>query len=60
MTSEYSNTAQYSYNFSDAERDAGYLFYSLGSDLTGDGIVEFYILAHYGDVNNPVGPRRFG
>jgi len=53
MTSEYSNTAQYSYNFSDAERDAGYLIYSLGADLTGDGIVEFYVLAHYGSVDNP-------
>ncbi len=53
MSSEYSNTAQYSYNFSDAERDAGYLIYSLDADLTGDGIVEFYVLAHYGGDDNP-------
>ena len=53
MTSEYSNTAQYTYNFSDSERDAGYLMYSLDHDLTGDGIVEFYVLGNYGDVDNP-------
>ena len=53
MSSEYSNTAQYSYNFSDAERDAEYLIYSLNADLTGDGIVEFYVLAHYGSSDNP-------
>ena len=53
MTSEYSNTAQYSYSFSDAERNAGYLIYSLDEDLTGDGIVEFYVLANYGSVENP-------
>jgi hypothetical protein len=53
MTSAYSNTPQYTYDFSDAERNAGYLFYSLDVDLTGDGIVEFYVLAHYGDTENP-------
>jgi hypothetical protein len=48
MSSSLSVTPQYSYVFTAAERLAGELVYSLGEDLTGDGIVEFYVLAAYG------------
>ncbi|MFH0734477.1 MAG: T9SS type A sorting domain-containing protein [bacterium] len=48
MESIYSTTPKYSYNFTQAEKDAGYLIYSLQTDLTGDGITEFYVLSSYG------------
>jgi hypothetical protein len=48
MESAYSEIAQYTYNFSPAERLANNTIYSLGLDLTGDGIVEFYVLSNYG------------
>ena len=48
MDSYYSSTPQYQYNFTAAEIQAEYLIYSLGVDLTGDNIVEFYVLSHYG------------
>ena len=48
MAGEYSNAPQYTYTFNAAERFAGASIYSLGTDLTGDGIVEFYVLADYG------------
>jgi len=48
MDSYYSSTPQYQYNFTPEEIQAECLVYSLGVDLTGDNIVEFYILSHYG------------
>ena len=48
MASPESQTPQYTYTFSSAERLAGELIYSLGTDLNGDGIVEFYVLAAVG------------
>lgn len=46
--SHYGGTVQYSYNFTAEEKAAGNLLYSVGADLTGDNIVEFYVLAYYG------------
>lgn len=51
MDGSLSGTTQYTYTFSAAERLAGELVYSLGEDLTGDGIVEFYVLAAYGTAS---------
>ncbi len=48
MDAAYSTIAQYTYTFSLAERLAGASLYSLGLDLTGDGITEFYVLSGYG------------
>ena len=52
MSGEYSNAPQYTYTFNAAERLAGASMYSLGTDLTGDGIVEFYVLAAYGTTTD--------
>jgi hypothetical protein len=51
MTSPTSAVAQYTYTFLPAEWAAGNVVYSLGVDLTGDGIVEFYILGSYGSAS---------
>jgi hypothetical protein len=48
MDAAYSTTPQYTYTFSLPERLAGASLYSLGLDLTGDGITEFYVLSGYG------------
>jgi hypothetical protein len=48
MTDAYSQTPAYTYSFTNAERFAGNYLYSLGLDLTGDGITEFYVLGAYG------------
>lgn len=48
MTDAYSQTPAYTYTFTVAERAAGNLLYSLGIDLTGDNITEFYVLGAYG------------
>jgi hypothetical protein len=48
----FSQTPQYTYTFSAAERAAGELIYSLGLDLTGDGITEFYVVAANGASTN--------
>jgi len=42
----FSLTPEYTYNFTAGEKAAGYQFYSLGYDLTGDGKVEFYTLSY--------------
>ncbi len=47
-SSHYGGTVQYSYNFTAEEKAAGNLLYSVGVDLTGDNVVEFYVLAYYG------------
>ncbi len=52
MDSEFSESALYTYTFTEPEQTAGNQVYSLGADLTGDGIVEFYILAYYGPSDN--------
>jgi hypothetical protein len=48
MTSPFSQTPQCTYTFTAAERLAGELIYSLGHDVNGDGIVDFYVLAANG------------
>jgi hypothetical protein len=48
MSAPNSSTPQYTYTFTAAERLAGNYVYSLGTDLTGDGIVDFYVLGAYG------------
>jgi hypothetical protein len=48
METAYSDVAAYTYTFSAAERLAGEYVYSLGLDLTGDAIVEFYVMSAYG------------
>jgi hypothetical protein len=52
MGNEFSENAEYSYDFSIAEQTAGNQIYSLGTDLTGDGIVEFYVLGYFGNSDN--------
>ncbi|MCX8056612.1 MAG: T9SS type A sorting domain-containing protein [Ignavibacteria bacterium] len=46
-SSHYNGSVQYTYNFTQPEIFAGGYIYSLGIDLTGDGIVEFYVLGKY-------------
>lgn len=46
-SSHYNGSVQYTYNFTQPEVYAGGQIYSLGIDLTGDGIVEFYVLGKY-------------
>lgn len=48
MNDTYSTSVAYTYTFTQAEKDAGYLLYSFTTDLTGDGITEFYVLSSYG------------
>ncbi len=52
MNNEFSETTLYSYSFTADEQTAGNQIYSVGTDLTGDGIVEFYILAYSGTSDN--------
>ncbi|NOX17797.1 MAG: T9SS type A sorting domain-containing protein [Chlorobi bacterium] len=52
MDGEFSENIQYSYAFTAPEKTAGNQVYSLGVDLTGDGIVEFYVLGYHGDADN--------
>jgi hypothetical protein len=46
-SSHYNGSVQYQYNFTQPEMTAGGLIYSLGIDLTGDNIVEFYVIGQY-------------
>jgi len=48
MNEGFSSTPQYTYNFDSGEQIAGGQIYSLGVDLTGDNITEFYVLAYRG------------
>jgi hypothetical protein len=50
MQSAYSNTPLYTYTFTASEVLAGGQVYSLGVDLTGDNITEFYVLGFYGNA----------
>ncbi len=52
MDSEFSESPLYTYNFTVEELTAGNQIYSLGKDLTGDGIVEFYVLGYAGPSDN--------
>jgi len=52
MDSEFSESPLYTYNFTAEEQTAGNQIYSLGEDLTGDGIVEFYVLGYAGSSDN--------
>lgn len=52
MSGIYTNTPQYIYNFSDAERLAGLQLYSLQKDLNNDGKGDFYVLAYFGPSSN--------
>lgn len=52
MSGIYTNTPQYIYNFSDAERLAGLQLYSLQKDLNNDSKVDFYVLAYFGPSSN--------
>lgn len=42
-------TPQFTYTFTPEEIAAGYQLYSLSTDLNGDGITEFYVLAYHGE-----------
>lgn len=52
-SSAYNGVVQYTYNFTQPEINAGGYIYSPGVDLTGDNIVEFYVLGLYGTTSNP-------
>ena len=52
MDGQLSENPLYIYNFTADEQTAGNQIYSLGEDLTGDGIVEFYVLAYAGSSDN--------
>ncbi len=52
-SSHYYGTVQYTYNFTPPEVAAGGKIYSLGVDLSGDAIVEFYVLGYYGTISYP-------
>lgn len=46
-STHYNGSVQYTYNFTQPEITAGGHLYSLGIDLSGDNIVEFYVLGQY-------------
>lgn len=48
MLDEFSETPQFTYNFTSEEVASGNLIYSLGYDLTGDNYTEFYVLTRIG------------
>ncbi|MFN4112071.1 MAG: FlgD immunoglobulin-like domain containing protein [Ignavibacteria bacterium] len=50
-STHYNGSVQYTYNFTQPEITAGGYIYSLGIDLTGDNIVEFYVLGQYASTN---------
>lgn len=52
-SSAYNGSVQYTYHFTQPEINAGGYIYSLGIDLTGDNIIEFYVLGLYGTASNP-------
>lgn len=49
----YNGSVQYQYNFTQPEVTAGGQIYSLGIDLTGDNIVEFYVVGQYTTTSYP-------
>lgn len=48
MQQGYSNTPEFTYTFSDAEKLVGNQIYSLQNDLNNDNKVDFYVLSGYG------------
>ena len=52
MNGQFSETPLYTYTFTAEEQTAGNQIYSVGKDLTGDGIVEFYVLGYSGSSDN--------
>lgn len=48
----FSQSPQYTYNFTAAERLAGQQLYSIAMDVTGDNLTEFYILSWYGNTTD--------
>ncbi|MAT56828.1 MAG: hypothetical protein CMF23_02505 [Ignavibacteriae bacterium] len=52
MDNVYPTAVKYSYNFTQEEITANYQIYSLGIDLTGDDITEFYVLAYHENSDN--------
>ncbi len=52
MDGELSENPLYTYQFTIDEQTAGNQIYSVGEDLTGDGIVEFYVLGYAGSSDN--------
>lgn len=48
MTEGFSLTPQFTYTFNQNEILAGVQLYSMGGDLNGNGMMDFYVLAHYG------------
>ncbi len=48
MQETFSFIPEYSYTFTQSEKDAGYQLYSLLTDLSGDRITDFYVLAYHG------------
>jgi len=53
MQSPKSESSLYNYSFSAEEIAGGNQIYSVGSDLTGDDIKEFYVLAYHDSDENP-------
>jgi len=51
MADEFSETPQFTYNFTSEEVASGNLIYSLGHDLTGDNYTEFYVLTTVGTAD---------
>lgn len=51
MVDEFSETPQFTYNFTSQEVASGNLIYSLGHDLTGDNYTEFYVLTKVGTAD---------
>ena len=51
MVDEFSETPQFTYNFTSEEVASGNLIYSLGHDLTGDNYTEFYVLTTVGTAD---------
>ena len=48
MNEGFSQTPEFTYSFSDAERLAGMQIYSLAQDFNNDNKTEFYVLSYYG------------
>lgn len=51
MTTGYSLTTEFTYTFNQNEILGGLNLYSLGEDLNGNGIMDFYVSSLYGSVN---------
>lgn len=48
MQETYSSIPEFTYTFTQQEKDAGYQLYSLKEDLSGDRITDFYVLSYHG------------